>query len=363
VRLDRVELKDFRNHKLTKLDVPPKGVTVVVGPNGEGKTNLLEGIYFLFGLSSPRVSASTSLVRAGSQAAFSRGEIEGAEGRFLIEVEIPPQGATRVRSNRSPVRRKREVKRVVRAVFAGPDDLEVVKGDPSHRRRFLDEAIVGLWPLRDGLITAYDRALRQRNRALKDWDGRGKPPGLDAWDEQLIGTGVALLKARAEAAGALAPQASSAFEAIAGYALACTYQPNPDPPTEESFKARLETRRSDELVRRTSLVGPHRDDLALGVRDLAARGFASHGEALAAALCLRLGLARAVAGELGEPPVLLLDDPFSALDPDRRDRVVDQLNAWEGQAIITVADEADVPRGAVAIWDVRAGSVAPRKTA
>ena len=160
----------------------------------------------------------------------------------------------------------------------------------------------------------------------------------------------------------LAPPASEEFEALAGYGLACTYAPNvwSDGDLEEAFRARIEERRHDELVRRSSLVGPHRDDLELAVRDLGARAFASHGEAWAAALCLRLGLATAVEREIGEPPILLVDDPFSALDPRRRDQIGERLAARGGQVVISVADEADVPDAAHATWDVRAGTVTPR---
>ncbi|MEP6476962.1 MAG: DNA replication and repair protein RecF [Actinomycetota bacterium] len=363
--LSWVELRDFRNHVLTRIDGIPEGLIAVVGPNGEGKTNLMEGMYFLFSLSSPRASLNLPLVRDGSGAAYTRGEVMTRDGKIQVEVEIPHQGASRVQVNRNPVRRKRDLRRQVRAVFFGPDDLDVVRGEPGHRRRFMDEAVVALWPLKESLLTAYDRALRQRNRLLKEWDRPGTPPGIEAWDEELVTAGAAVTRARAEAVAALAPHASSAFTWLAGYELACTYAPNVtgDPASdavEAVYRDRIVERRGDELQRRTTLVGPHRDDLSLAVRDLGARSFASHGEAWAAALTLRLGLASAVEEAIGEPPVLLVDDPFSALDPRRRDQVGNHLANRGGQVLVSVADEADVPPRAEAIWDVRAGAVTPR---
>jgi len=363
MRLAWVELRDLRNHAFTRIDPVPDGLIVAVGPNGEGKTNLLEGIDYLCALSSPRVSASLPLVREGASAAYVRGEVETLGGRILVEVEIPSRGASRVQVNRSPVRRKRDVRRQVRAVFFGPDDLDVVRGEPSHRRRFLDEALAALWPVKESAIAAYDRALRQRNRLLKEWNGPGVPPELEAWDEELVAAGAALSRARAAAVERLAPEASAEFRALSGYDLACAYAPVvwSEDDLEGAIRARIEERRHDELVRRTSLVGPHRDDLALAVRDLGARAFASHGESWAAALCLRIGLASAVAAELGEPPILLVDDPFSALDPARRNAVGERLAGREGQIVISVADEADVPASAHATWDVLAGTVTPRE--
>jgi DNA replication and repair protein RecF len=363
LRLLWAELRNFRNHRETRVSDVPDGLITVVGPNGEGKTNLLEGIAFLFFLASPRVSATLPLVREGAEAAYSRGEVETANGRILIEVEIPGKGANRVQVNRSPVRRKRDVKRQVRAVFFGPDDLDVVRGEPGERRRFMDEAVTSLWPLKESALTAYDRTLRQRNRLLKDWEGRGAPTGLDAWDAELIANGSELTRLRAEAVVMLAPSATEEYEHLAGYELECTYAPNvsaTDPAgLEDAFAGRLAERRSDELIRRTTLVGPHRDDLTLAVRDLGARSFASHGESWAAALCLRLGLASAVTEEVKEMPVLLLDDPFSALDPRRQHRVAERL-AGRGQVFVSVADEAHVPKSSVTIWDLIAGTVAPR---
>jgi DNA replication and repair protein RecF len=365
MRLAWVELRDFRNHALTRIEPMPDGLTVAVGPNGEGKTNLLEGLYFLYALGSPRTSTNGNLVRDGASAAYARGEFETLEGKVLVEVEIPAQGASRVQVNRSPVRRKRDLRRQVRAVLFGPFDLPVVTGDPAKRRTFLDEAVMALWPLKESLFSAYDRALRQRNRLLKEWDRPGVPPGIEAWDEELVQAGTALTTARAEAVERLAPFASEEFQHVTAYGLDCRYLPNvwSASDVQGAFRAKIAERRHDELQRRTSLVGPHRDDLELAVRDLGARAFASHGETWAAALCLRLGLAAAVTQELGEPPLLLVDDPFSALDPARRDQLGERLAARGGQVLISVADEAHVPRNARAVWDVKAGTIAPRVVA
>jgi len=362
MRLAWVELRDFRNHALTHLESISEGLIVAVGPNGEGKTNLLEAMYFLYALTSPRTSTSTPLVREGAAAAYVRGEFETEQGRVLVEVEIPQKGASRVKVNRSPVRRKRDLRRQVRAVLFGPFDLPVVTGDPSRRRTFMDEAVMALWPLKETLFTAYDRALRQRNRLLKEWDRPGAPAGMEAWDEELIGAGSALIRARADAVERLAPHASEEFLHLASYGLACTYRPNiwDGEDLEGAFRAELADRRADELQRRTSLVGPHRDDLELAVRDLGARAFGSHGETWAAALCLRLGLATAVVTELGEAPLLLVDDPFSALDPRRRAQLGERLATRGAQVIISVADDADVPAMASTVWDIDAGRVTQR---
>ncbi|HEX6230509.1 MAG TPA: DNA replication and repair protein RecF [Actinomycetota bacterium] len=362
MRLSWVELRDFRNHEATRLDDVVEALVVAVGPNGEGKSNLLEGIAFLFVLESPRTSSTEPIVRRGAEAAYVRGEIESGGGRVLVEVEVPGRGANRVQVNRSPVRRKRDLRRQVRAVYFGPDDLVVVIGDPSRRRGFMDEAVRTLWPLKESAITAYDRALRQRNRLLKDWEGRGRPTGIEAWDAELIETGSALTRLRAEAVRRLASAAEREYLHVTGYGLGCEYAANvAGEPLEEVFARRLEERRHDETVRRTTLVGPHRDDLSLVVREMGARSFASHGEGWAAALCLRLGLASAVEEEIRERPVLILDDPFSALDPARQ-RLVSERLAGRGQVLVSVADEAHVPAEAVRIWDVRAGTVVQRET-
>jgi DNA replication and repair protein RecF len=362
MRLRWVELRRFRNHDHTRLEPLPDGLNVVVGPNGEGKTNLLEGLFVLYALGSPRVSTASTLVQHGREAGYARGEFDTANGKVLVEVEIPAKGASRVKVNRSAVRRKRDLRRQVRAVLFGPFDLPIVIGEPSKRRTFLDEAVMALWPLKEALFTAYDRALRQRNRLLKEWDGPGRPSGLEAWDEELVLAGAELGRARHDAVERLARDAADEFEHLSGDTLDVRYRPNVWDPDdlEGAFRRRIEERRADELVRRTSLVGPHRDDLGLEVRELGARSTGSHGETWATALCLRVGLAAAVTRELGEPPVLLIDDPFSALDPARRDRFLARLGERDGQVFVSVADEADVPAGSPTVWDVRGGAVMAR---
>jgi DNA replication and repair protein RecF len=361
VRLSWLEARDFRNHAEVSLQIPSR-LTTIVGPNGRGKTNLLEAIHYLCTLESPRVSADLPLVRTGASEAFLRGEVESLGGRALIEVKIRASGQNRVQVNRSPVRRKRDLRKHVRSVFSGPDDLAVVQGDPGERRRFMDEAVRVLWPLREGTAAANERVLRQRNRLLKDWVGGAEPEELAAWDAELVTHGVALSRARAAAVEAIEARASVEFQALAGgtaEALVVAYRPSVEgEPMEEAFAARLAERRGDELLRRTTLVGPHRDDLGLVVEGLAARGFASHGEAWGAAIALRLALASAVEAEVGEHPITLLDDPFSALDPQRRQRLAAGLDE-RGQVLFAVPDEAQVPAAAT-VWCAEEAGIVPR---
>jgi DNA replication and repair protein RecF len=358
VRLAWIEVRDFRNHAETRVDVPP-GLTAMVGPNAHGKTNLLEAAHYLLTVSSPRTAADQPLIREGAGSAFLRGEVETEAGRVLVEVEIRPSGANRIQVNRSAVRRKRDLRGRVRGVLFIPEDLAIVAGGPEERRRFLDEAAYGLWPAREGERRAYDRALRQRNRLLKEHEGPGAPAGLEAWDAELIAGGVAVTTARAAAAERLAPRASEWYEGLSGHRLLVAYAPSVEgEDLEAAFRERLADRRRDELIRRSTLVGPHRDDLELAVRGRTARRFASHGEAWAAALCLRLGVAGALEAEIGEPPILLLDDPFSGMDPERRGRLAASLGRGT-QTILAVPDEAQIPEGAT-VWEVRDGAAAPR---
>ncbi len=361
MRLLWLEARDFRNHRETRVDVPA-GVVAAVGPNAQGKTNLLEAAHYLITLRSPRVSSDQPLVRAGADRAYLRGEVATAAGRVLVEVEIRVSGANRVRVNRSAVRRKRDLRTRVRSVMFLPEDLEVIQGEPDHRRRFMDEAAFTLWPAEEPVRAAYDRALRQRNRLLKDHEGPRPPPDLDAWDAEVAGHGAALTSARGRAVERVGPRAGDEFERVAGDRLRVRYAPSVETAEREELEAamlrRLEERREDELIRRTTLVGPHRDELELAVGELTARRFASHGESWAGAMCLRLGVWGAVAAEAGEPPILVLDDPFSGLDPVRRRRLGDGLEE-RGQVLISVPDEVQVPTGA-AVWEVEGGRVRAR---
>jgi DNA replication and repair protein RecF len=361
VRLRWLEVRDFRNHEETSLEVPD-GLVAAVGPNAQGKTNLLEAAHYLLTLRSPRAASDQPLVRAGATSSFLRGEVDTLSGRVLVEVEVRASGANRIQVNRSGVRRKRDLRSRVRSVMFIPEDLVIIQGQPEDRRGFLDEASDALWPAEEAARAAYDRALRQRNRLLKENEGLEPPQELDAWDRELARHGSAVTATRGRASERVEPRASDEFAAVSGDRLMVRYRPSVAAAQGEDLEGAmlrgLSERRHDELVRRTTLVGPHRDDVHVAVGELAARRFASHGEMWAGALCLRLGLAGAVESEVEEPPVLVLDDPFSGLDPERRGRLAESLRR-RGQVLISVPDEAQVPPGSE-VWEVTGGRVRGR---
>jgi DNA replication and repair protein RecF len=342
VRLQRLWLTDFRNYETAEVELPP-GLTVVVGGNGEGKTNLLEAVGYLTTLESFRGAPGEALVRQGCERAVVRGEGERAGRSLLIEAEIPAAGRTRGRArvalNRQPLRRAADLLgALVTTVFA-PDDLELVKGGPSARRRYLDDVLVSLHPRNDALRRDLERILRQRTALLRDAGGRLSPalePTLDVWDSKLAAVGDALGTARADLVARVEPVVAKAYDDLAqddaagGGSVTVTY----DAPWRESgLAAALTESRGEELRRGVCLVGPHRDELVLRIAGMPARTHASQGEQRCLALALRLGAHHLVGETLGEPPVLLLDDVFSELDADRGLALLDHLPP--GQAVLT----------------------------
>jgi DNA replication and repair protein RecF len=367
----RVELTDFRSYERVAVDLDP-GVTVLVGQNGMGKTNLVEALGYVATLDSHRVATDAPLVRAGATSAVIRCEIVHDGRELLVELEIVPGKANRARLNRSPVRRPRDVLGALRMVLFAPEDLELVRGDPSERRRYLDDLLVARLPRFAGVRADYDRVVKQRNALLrtayltrKVGGNRGQDLStLAVWDQHLAQHGAELLAGRLELVAALGPHLTKAYDAVAAgrasasiaYSSRLGTVPADRSVLEEALLASLAERRPAEIERGVTLVGPHRDDLGLTLGDLPAKGYASHGESWSFALALRLAAYDLLRSD-GIEPVLVLDDVFAELDAGRRDRLA-ALVSDATQLLVTCAVPEDVPaalRGAR--YDVGLGTV------
>ncbi|MGH3972060.1 MAG: DNA replication/repair protein RecF [Pseudonocardiaceae bacterium] len=375
----QLAVTDFRSWEHAELDLQP-GVAVLIGANGQGKTNLIEALSYLSTLGSHRVATDAPLVRHGAQRAIVRTAVVHAGRELTVELEISPGRANRARINRSPVPRPREVLGVLRSVLFAPEDLTLVRGDPGERRRFLDDLLVLRAPRLAGVRSDYDKVLRQRVALLKSAgaarrasSGAGDLRTLDVWDGHLARHGAELLGARLDLVVELAPRVAAAYRDVAPDAapIQLDYRsslgdalPDGVPDSgkadidllEVAMLAELARMRPVELERGVCLVGPHRDDLELGLGGMPAKGYASHGESWSFALALRLGSYQLLRSG-GAEPVLLLDDVFAELDTHRRTRLAEVALAAE-QVVVTAAVPADVPRELEGVrFDVHDGRV------
>lgn len=356
MHVSRLTLHDFRSYDTVEIDLEP-GATAFIGSNGQGKTNLVEAIDYLSRLDSHRVSGDAPLVRSGAERAVVRADVVRGDRTALLELEITPGKSNRARINRGALPRTRDIIGVLRTVMFSPEDLALVKGDPSDRRKFLDSLLVLRTPRLAGVRADYDRVLKQRNTLLKSARGRRNVEiaTLDIWDENLARTGAELVSTRLLLLDALAPHLAEAYVRVAAASapdrrvVTATYKPSLDldegmrdqETIRQALLDEIARRRNDEMDRGISLVGPHRDDVTLMIGDLPAKGYASHGEAWSLALALRLASFELLR-EDDDDPVLILDDVFAELDQGRRQQLAELVGDAE-QVLVTAAVADDVP--------------------
>ena len=357
--ISHLELIDFRNYESGSFELT-SGTTVVLGDNGQGKTNLAEALAFLATLSSFRSAPNDALVRAGAKNAIIRATVLEDDGReSLIEIELASVGRNRVQVNRQKLVRVRDLLGTVRVTVFSPDDLTLVKGSPGDRRRFLDDTLVALAVKYDSIRLEIDRIVRQRNTLLKQSGGRLTEEievTLDVWDTKFADIADQFGYARATLVARLTPMVHAAYEQLAGVptALDLRYEPAW---RNVGLAAALASARSLDLRRGVSTVGPHRDELQMSINGLPSRTHASQGEQRTLALALRLAAHQLVTERTGSAPVLVLDDVLSELDDHRATALLDHLPA--GQVVITTASELPPAAHADRVLRVNAGHVLP----
>ena len=386
--IKHLSLASFRNYKNAEIALQP-GVNLLVGPNGQGKTNLVEAIRYLSTLSSHRVAGYLPLIKQDEPQAAVRAMASHEDRDILVELELNRDSANKARVNKSPVPRVRDILGIVNSVTFAPEDLDIVKRDPTNRRAFIDELVVQVWPRFAGVYSDYDRVLKQRNTLLKTARQTGAKGSalstLDAWDQSLVSYGSEIIAARVDLVERLRPHLFEAYQSIAianneprilvkssllGTAIPSGWGDDDDSEDleyiqtadrteiEALYSAKLATVRAKEMERGITLVGPHRDDLVLMLGTLPAKGYASHGESWSYALALRLASIALLRAETRTgDPILILDDVFAELDAGRRARLAGMV-AGNEQVLITAAVAEDVPEELIAtVFHVKHGEV------
>ena len=357
--ITNLNLNNYRSYTTLDLALDP-GVSIFVGKNGEGKTNIAEAVLYLTFLSSHRASGNTPLIKLGNQSAYIRAKVKYPEREILVELEINSDKANRAKVNQNQVRSQKEIFGIVQTIYFSPEDLDIVRGDPSERRRFVDQLLTLRSPRIAGVISDYERAVKQRNSLLKT---RASTDALNPWDKQVAELGGELITLRMLALDELKPIFNQVYKDISDTKPAeIVYKSSIENPSlnqsenSEKIMERLVNNRGAELDRGLTLTGPHRDDLLLILGDHLVKGYASHGESWSIALSLKLATYNLLKSD-GLSPILILDDVFSELDEERRERLA-EIAKGADQTIITVAVENDLPKSITGTkYLVRAGAV------
>lgn len=344
MHINKLALTNFRSYPSLELELEP-GVTTFIGDNGSGKTNIVESLIYLSFLSSHRVSSNAPLITLGAQQGIIRAEIERDDRVLQVDLEINISKANRARLNGNPTRSQREILGACQIVYFSPEDLDLVRGEPGIRRDFLDRLLITRSPRLAGVISDYERVVKQRNALLKT---RTSTNALEPWNEQLIKLGAQLTAERITLIEALNPWVTKNYANLNEVKPASIYykcstegvSSNIENNIEVLMK-RLESVAYQEIERGVTLIGPHRDDLHLQLGDFPAKGYASHGESWSIAISLRIGAFNLLKNE-GSEPILILDDIFAELDTPRRIQLMSATQLAE-QTIITAAVESDLP--------------------
>jgi len=344
MRVKKLALTNFRSYKSLDLELA-SGPTTFIGNNGSGKTNIAESLIYLAYLSSHRVSQNLPLLHLGTDQAIIRAEIERDDRTLQVDLEINASKANRARLNQNPTKSQREILGALQVIYFSPEDLDLVRGEPTHRRDFLDKLLIMRAPRLVGVISDYDRVVKQRNTLLKT---RAPENALAPWTEQLINLGAQLSAERIALVDELNPYVTANYAnlnevkpaSIAYKSATDGLTTNTDENIQTLTTRQLEVARQ-ETERGASLIGPHRDDLHLQLGDFPAKGYASHGESWSMAISLRIGSFNLLKSE-GAEPILILDDIFAELDTARRAQLTSVTKMAE-QTIITAAVESDLP--------------------
>jgi DNA replication and repair protein RecF len=344
MRVTKLALTNFRSYKNLELEFAA-GPTTFIGNNGAGKTNIAEALIYLSFLSSHRVSQNQPLLALGTDQAIIRAEIERDNRTLQVDLEINATKANRARLNQNPTKSQREILGALQVIYFSPEDLDLVRGEPTHRRDFLDKLLITRSPRLAGVISDYERVVRQRNTLLKT---RAPETSLAPWTEQLITYGSQLSAERMALVEALNPYVGANYKNLNEVKEASiSYKSSTDGLTTsvEENAALLAARQIEvakqEIDRGVSLIGPHRDDLHLQLGEFPAKGYASHGESWSMAISLRIGSFNLLKSE-GAEPILILDDIFAELDTARRAQLTSVTKMAE-QTFITAAVESDLP--------------------
>ena len=357
--ISNLSLTTFRSYKTLELELTP-GITTFIGRNGEGKTNIVEAVLYLSFLTSHRVASDQPLVQLGNSSAYIRAKTQIPDREVLVELEINSEKANRARINQNPTRSQKEIFGIVQAIYFSPEDLDLVRGDPSERRKFIDQLLILRSPRIAGVLSDYERAVRQRNSLLKSRAGN---ESLSAWDDQVANFGGEIIAARLLALSDFEPIFQGIYQEISSEKPAfINYKssiddPSPDPTTNTTkILERMRITRAAEIERGLTLTGPHRDDLLLNLGNHLVKGYASHGESWSIALSLKLATYKLLLND-GLKPILILDDVFSELDEERRIHLIKLAKSAE-QTFITVAVENDLPKELDGVkYLVKSGSV------
>ena len=357
--ITNLNLTNYRSYANLELNLAP-GINIFVGKNGEGKTNIAESILYLTFLNSHRASGNTPLVKLGQPSAYIRAKVKYPEREILVELEINIDKANRAKINQNPARSQKEIFGIVQTIYFSPEDLDIVRGDPTERRRFIDQLLTLRSPRVAAVVSDYERAVKQRNSLLKT---RASKEALAPWDKQVADFGGQLIALRLTGLTQLTPLFNSIYSEISNIKPAeIIYKSSLEAISEnaaensEKIMEKLISTRGAELERGLTLTGPHRDDLLLMLGEHQVKGYASHGESWSIALALKLATYNLLKSD-GLSPILILDDVFSELDEDRREKLAAIAKSAE-QTIITVAVEADLPESLTGQkYLVKSGSV------